>query len=132
MYMLDTNIVSHAVRDAKGVCAGRLSKLSHDEVSLSVIVAAELLYGLAKNPSIRWRASVEMFLVQFRVLPFEPPANVHYAEIRAELSKRGKTVGANDLLIAAHALSLGAILVTDDTSEFSRVPGLAVENWLRQ
>ena len=95
-------------------------------------MSAEVRYGFVKNNAVRLRPALEAILAEYEILPLLHPIDEIYAEIRHATASAGNAVGANDLLIAAHALSLGAILVTDNTSEFSRVPGLALENWLRQ
>ncbi len=129
-YLLDTNIVSDLVRQPRGRVAGRLSREGEHSVCTSVVVAAELRYGAAKSGSPRLVRQVERVLAVMRVLPLEQPADEVYARIRCDLQRRGLPIGPNDLLIAAHALAQGLVLVTGNDREFSRVPGLAVENWL--
>ena len=99
-------------------------------VCISIIVLAELRFGFAKKNSRRLLARLEGMLDEFSVQPWGDPADRRYAGIRAELERSGRLIGSNDLLIAAHALALNCILVTDNEREFSRVPGLRVENWL--
>jgi tRNA(fMet)-specific endonuclease VapC len=130
-YLLDTNIVSDLVRNPQGQAVAHIRRLGESKVSTSIVVAAELRYGAAKKNSSRLTAQLETVLGALEVLPFEAPADEVYGRIRAELEAQGKPIGANDLLIAAHALSLGHTLVTDNTKEFTRVRGLRVENWLR-
>jgi len=96
----------------------------------SIIVAAELRYGCIKLGSERLTRAIEDVLSEIEVLPFEAPADVEYGRIRAELEAAGKPIGSNDLLIAAHAVAAGATVVTANTTEFKRVRGLKVENWL--
>ncbi len=96
-----------------------------------MIVAAELRFGAAKKQSPSLATRVKMVLDAMEILPFEPPADIFYADLRAELERNGRTIGANDLLIAAHALTLGMTLVTNNEREFSRIGSLSVENWLR-
>ncbi len=119
------------VRDASGPIAVRVGLIGQPLICTSVIVAAEVRYGLAKNPSARLAARVEAVLASLTVHDFCRPAEKIYGSLRAALEHRGHTIGANDLLIAAHALALECILVTDNEDEFRRVPGLTVENWLR-
>lgn len=102
-----------------------------NKVFTSVIVAAEIRFGAAKRGSARLSRQAEVILGDMSVRPFDVPADQAYADIRRALEVAGKPIGANDLLIAAHALSLDATLVTDNTREFERVPGLKIENWLR-
>jgi len=129
-YMLDTNIISDLVRNPQGKIAKRIAKAGEDNICTSIIVAAELRYGCAKSGSERLRKAVEELLAEIDVLPFDVPADTEYGGIRAELEAAGKPVGANDLLIAAHACSIGAAIVTANTDEFKRIRGLKVENWL--
>lgn len=135
--LLDTNVVSSLARDPQGPAGQALRRLPPDEVSqvaTSIVVAAELRFGIAKAP----RAAapiiserVEAILSRLPVHALDAPSDRRYAEIRAHLERRGEIIGGNDLLIAAQSLALGAILVTDNVTEFGRVLGLQVENWLR-
>jgi tRNA(fMet)-specific endonuclease VapC len=129
-YMLDTNIIADLVRNPQGKTAKRVAKAGEDNICTSIIVAAELRYGCAKSGSERLLKAVEELLAEIDVLPFDVPADTEYGGIRAELDAAGKPIGANDLLIAAHACSTGATIVTANTDEFKRIRGLKVENWL--
>jgi len=131
-YFLDTNIVSDLVRNPQGRVAERVRKVGEAKICTSMIVAAELRYGAIKKGSRRLRTQLETVLAALEVLPFEVPADAHYGSVRTQLEQVGKSIGAKDLLIAAQALSLGYSLVTDNESEFCRVPGLRLENWLRK
>jgi tRNA(fMet)-specific endonuclease VapC len=95
-----------------------------------LIVACELRYGTQKKGSDALTARVEQLLDTIDVIPLQDDTSVHYAQIRTALESIGRPIGGNDLLIAAHARSLGLIVVTANTKEFARVPGLVVENWL--
>jgi tRNA(fMet)-specific endonuclease VapC len=128
--MLDTNIVSALMRAPNGPAQRRLATFGAEDVCISIIVLAELRFGFEKNPLAKSGRNLDRILGSIQVAPFEPPADEHYARLRAGLQKEGRPIGPNDLWIAAHALSLGLILVTANTREFSRVPGLMVENWL--
>jgi tRNA(fMet)-specific endonuclease VapC len=130
-YLLDTNIVSDLVRNPQGKVADRIFKVGESQVCTSIIVAAELRYGAEKKQSPRLSAQLEAVLGALEILPLEKPADVSYGSIRAQLERAGKPIGANDLLIAAQALTLGCTIVTDNENEFSRVKYLRVENWLR-
>ena len=129
-YMLDTNIVSDLVRDPQGRVFRKVVELDGEALCVSIITAAELRYGCAKKGSPRLLAQVEAILEGLEVIPFEVPADTEYGGLRAELEAEGKTIGPNDLLIGAHALTVGATLVTANEGEFRRIRGLAVENWL--
>ena len=130
-FLLDTNIVSDLVRDPRGRVAGRIAEVGEANICTSIIVAAELRYGAARKASPRLSAQLEAILGAIEVLAFEPPADVAYGALRADLEKRRRPIGANDMLIAAQALALGHTLVTDNTREFERVPELVLDNWLR-
>jgi tRNA(fMet)-specific endonuclease VapC len=129
-YMLDTNIVSDLVRDPQGRVFEKISELGSDALCISIITAAELRYGCAKRGSEKLLRQVEAIMEGLEVLPFDVPADCKYGAIRADLETGGKPIGPNDLLIAAHASALGAVLVTANVDEFCRVAGLQVENWL--
>ena len=129
-YLLDTNIVSALARAPQGGVAARIAALEAGQVVVSLVVAAEIRFGLAKNLASRLRDNLAAILDALDVLPLEAPTDAHYADIRATLERAGTPIGPNDLLIAAHARALGCVLVTDDAREFARVPGLKVENWL--
>ena|ERR1700693_5228790 len=129
-FMLDTNILSDAIRNPKGPASDRMRVLA-DETCTSIIVAAVLRFGVAKSGRRRLVSRVEELLRALEVVAFDSPADVAYGDLRAQLERAGNTIGPNDMLIAAHALSLGLTLVTDNEREFSRVHGLTIENWLR-
>lgn len=129
-YLLDTNIVSDLLRNPHGRVATRLLRHGVENACTSIIVAAELRYGVARVKSRALVPAMERHFEYLTVLSFEPPADVYYGAIRADLERRGELIGPNDLLIAAHTLALDLILVTDNTREFSRVSELKVENWL--
>jgi tRNA(fMet)-specific endonuclease VapC len=128
--MLDTNIVSALLRNPHGPVTRHIVKVGPEAVCASIITAAELRYGCARKGSAKLLANVEAILGSIQVLAFDAPADAEYGRIRAELEAAGKPIGPNDLLISAHAYSLGAVLVTANTGEFARVRGLQVENWL--
>jgi tRNA(fMet)-specific endonuclease VapC len=130
-YLLDTNTVSDLVRNPQGKVADRILKVGETNVCTSIVVAAELRYGAEKKQSLRLTTQVEAILGALEILPLEKPADVSYGSMRAQLERAGKPIGANDLLIAAQALTLGYTVVTDNEKEFSRVKHLNVQNWLR-
>ena len=128
--MLDTNIVSDLVRNPHGPVMRHIVRVGSEAVCVSIITSAELRYGCARKGSAKLLANIEAILGSVQVLAFDIPADTAYGGIRAELEAVGKAIGPNDLLIAAHACSVGAILVTANTGAFSRVRGLQVENWV--
>ncbi|WP_455289889.1 PIN domain-containing protein [Cupriavidus necator] len=131
LYLLDTNILSDAIRNTRGTCAARIGRADPDTLCTSIVVAAEMRFGVAKRGSQELADRVDHALAALRVLPLDGGADRQYGELRADLERRGQPIGANDMFIAAHALALQAVLVTDNTGEFSRVAGLQVENWLK-
>lgn len=130
-FLLDTNVLSETIRDPHGKVARRVIRLGDGAVCTSIMVAAELRYGAARKGAPRLVEQIEKALGKIQVLPLQQPVDRVYAEIRAELESAGVIIGANDMLIASHARMLGYILVTDNEREFSRVPNLQIENWLR-
>jgi tRNA(fMet)-specific endonuclease VapC len=126
-YLLDTNILSDLIRNPQGPAAMRQAAVGADAVCTSVIVAAELRFGAAKRGSPILTAKVEALLDA----TLEPPIDETYAHVRRGLELAGTPISANDLLIGAHAVTVGCILVTGNEREFARVPGLMIENWLR-
>ena len=130
LYLLDTNIVSDLLRNPSGMTARRVAEVGEGHLATSVIVAGELRFGAAKRRSADLSARVEGVLSRLKVIDLAAPADRLYAEARSRLEAAGAPIGANDLWIAAHALALDRILVTANEREFSRVPGLRVENWL--
>ncbi len=129
--MLDTNIVSALARNPHGAVTKRIAAVGPDAVCVSIITAAELRYGCAKKQSPKLSAQVEAILESLDILPLDVPVDVTYGGIRTELEAGGRPISPNDLLIAAHACALGAVLVTANVAEFNRVRDLQVENWLQ-
>jgi tRNA(fMet)-specific endonuclease VapC len=131
-FMLDTDISSYVMKRSNVAVLERLRATAVADVCISVITKAELLYGVELSPRPdRDRAALDAFLLHVETLDFPDSAAVHYAAIRADLKRRGQLIGANDLLIAAHARSLDLVLATNNTAEFSRVTDLRLENWTR-
>jgi tRNA(fMet)-specific endonuclease VapC len=129
-FMLDTDISSYVMKRSSAPVLDRLRETAVAEVCVSVITKAKLLYGVELSPRPgKDRAALEAFLLHVETLEFQDIAADHYAAIRADLKRRGQLIGANDLLIAAHARSLDLVLVTNNTAEFSRVTDLKLENW---
>jgi tRNA(fMet)-specific endonuclease VapC len=129
-YLLDTNIVLDLIRNPSGVVHDCIARVGEETVCVSIVVAAELRFGARKRNSAKLTERVEAILDSIAVLPFEAPVDLHYADIRGILESAGDPIGPNDLLIAAHARTLDLTVVTANFTEFSRVPGLRVENWL--
>ncbi len=129
-YLLDTNILSNAIKHPGGVVARRIADVGEREVLTSIIVAAELRFGAAKMRAPHLTAKVDAVLQTLDVAPFDTPADVIYGALRARLQSARTPIGANDMLIAAHAIALDCTVVTDNVHEFARVDGLRLENWL--
>jgi tRNA(fMet)-specific endonuclease VapC len=130
LYMLDTNIVSDLIKNPQGRVAGKIAEIGERNVVSSIIVAAELRFGAAKRGAPRLTEQVEAIIDALTILPLQVPADTHYGQIRNALEQKGQIIGANDLLIASHALSMECVLVTANVAEFERVEGLVLENWL--
>jgi tRNA(fMet)-specific endonuclease VapC len=130
-YLLDTNILSDLVCNPQGVVAAQITNAGEDTVCTSIIVAAELRYGAIKSNSAKLAERIDMILSVLEILPLETPANNQYASLRHHLTRQGTPIGPNDLLIAAHALANDLTVITANVGEFSRAPGLKVENWLQ-
>jgi tRNA(fMet)-specific endonuclease VapC len=129
-YMLDTDICSYVMKRSPDALLRRLQKVPVSDVCVSVVTKSELLFGVEVSPRRQQdEAALNAFLNYVEVLDFPDNASLHYAQIRAQLKKSGKMIGANDLFIAAHARSLGLTLVTHNTQEFRRVHRLAIEDW---
>jgi tRNA(fMet)-specific endonuclease VapC len=130
-YLLDTNTVSFHVRASSPALQRRLRRVEAAQVALSVVTEMEIRYGLARNPRLRIAGLVEEFLAGITILPLDSSVARAYGRVRAELESAGKAIGPLDLMIGAHALSIGATLVTNNVQEFRRVRGLRVQDWTR-
>ena len=131
-YMLDTDTCSFIMRRSSPPLLRRLRTVPVADVCVSVVTKSELLCGVEVSPRrAQDAAALAAFLPHVQVLDFPDDAAHHYADIRADLKRRGVPIGANDLFIAAHARHLGLTLVTGNTGEFARVAGLVVEDWTR-
>ena len=129
-FMLDTDTCSYIMKRSHPLVLERLRSVPVEDVCMSVITKAELLYGVEISPRhAQDAAALAAFLPYVEVVGLDEEAALHYARIRADLKRRGALIGANDLFIAAHARALGLTLVTNNTEEFELVTGLDVENW---
>ena len=129
-YLLDTNIVIYVLkRRPKEVL--EIFNTNASRMAISSITLSELIYGAEKSPNVdKNLEAIEEFVSHLEVLPYDAKASQHYGQIKASLEKRGEIIGENDIHIAAHAISQGLILVTNNLREFKRVPNLALENWV--
>ena len=130
MILLDTNICIYIINAKPAAVLERFKHYRLGEIGLCSVVAAELAFGVAKSGSARNRQALEMALAPLTILPFDERASWAYGDLRAELERRGTPIGSLDTMIAAHALSLQATLITNNTREFAQVPGLHVDNWV--
>ncbi len=128
-YMLDTDTVSFAMR-GEGQVAAHLLDHQPSEVCISSVTLAELRFGAEARRSQKLHRLIRSFVKDVAVLAFDELAADRFALVAATLARRGEPIGAFDTLMAAHALSLGLTVVTNNTKHFSRVPGLTVENWV--
>ena len=133
LYLLDTDTCVYCLNRAPGFerVLDRLGKLRFGDVLISAITLAELEHGLAKRARPdRNRRLAEQFLLRFEIAPFDDAAARAYGVLRADLERRGRPIGPFDTLIGAHAVSLRAVLVTNNTREFARIGGLRLQNWV--
>jgi len=130
LYMLDTNIISDIVRHPAGQIFKQIKKNGEETICTSIIVAAELRYGIHKKDSSRLTKQVEAILSHIDILALKPPADTHYSKLRVFLEKTGTPIGPNDMLIASHAMALDLTLISANIKEFSRIPNLKLNNWL--
>lgn len=129
-YFLDTNICIYLIKKSPAKVFNKILKLKPGSLCLSSIVLAELQFGVYNSQQIeKNQQALEQFLAPLEILDFPQEACKFYGKVRAHLRKTGKIIGMMDLLIAAHALYLDYPLVTNNKAEFSRVPGLKIENW---
>lgn len=130
-YMLDTNICIGLIRQKPQKLIERLTQCEPGDVGVSSITIAELAHGAYKSNQIKQNLSaLEQFLLPIEVADFDQLASAAYGFVRSYLEKEGKIIGSMDLLIGAHALSLDAVLVTNNVLEFQRIPNLKIEDWM--
>ena len=130
MILLDTNICIYIINAKPPAVLARFQQYRLGNIGLCSVVAAELAFGVAKSGSVRNRQALEMFLAPLTILPFDAAAVWVYGDLRADLERRGTPIDSLDTMIAAHALSQQAMLVTNNTREFVKVPGLQLDNWV--
>lgn len=130
-YLLDTDTCAFILRRTSDALLDKVQSIPLANQAISVVTLAELLYGVQLSTSKKAnRAAVDALTRHVDVIDWSRGSAEHYADIRADLKKRGQLIGGNDLLIAAQARSIGATVVTNNVKEFKRVKGLDVENWL--
>ncbi|MGF1991786.1 MAG: type II toxin-antitoxin system tRNA(fMet)-specific endonuclease VapC [Nostoc sp. ZfuVER08] len=130
-YLLDTNICIYLIKQKPQKVLDKFQTLSISDVGISSITVAELEYGVAKSQQQeKNRTALLQFLLPLEIVEFNQASATIYGSIRSDLENRGLIIGAMDMLIAAHGISLGITLVTNNLREFSRIPGLLLENWV--
>jgi tRNA(fMet)-specific endonuclease VapC len=130
-YMLDTNICIYLINERPANVLERFRRHAIGDIGVSAVTVAELAHGVAKSGSERNRAALEAFLLPLEIASFDDQAAWTFGGIRCALERAGKPIGPYDLQIAAHAVTLGCVLVTNDVREFQRVPDLRIENWVK-
>ena len=131
LYMLDTDTCALILRRSSPALLARIQSVPLAQQTISMVTLAELLYGVQVSTRKKEnRAAVDALVLHLMVMEWSRGAAEHYAEIRADLKKKGQLIGSNDLMIAAHARSLGVTVVTNNVKDFKRVKGLKFENWI--
>lgn len=132
-YILDTNICIYIIKRKPESVFNKFKELTPGEVGISSITLAEMQYGINKSSKPgQNQEALNQFLLPLEILDFNTNAAIEYGRIRSALEKKGTPIGSLDMLIGAHAKSIGAILVTNNVKEFNRVPGLSMENWVKE
>ena len=130
-YLLDTNIASCVIKGNVPAVRRRIVQVPMAQLAISAVTEGELRYGAARRPdAARLRTVVDEFLLRMTILPWDSEAAQHYGQIRAALEREGQPMGNLDTMIGAHALALGAVLVTNDQA-FTRIEALKVEDWTK-
>lgn len=129
-FLLDTSAASYAITKRSPAFDRRLQRVPMEELAVSSVTEGELRYGLARRPSASLQVTVETFLLAVTVFPWDSDAARSYGQLRADLERRGQLLGSLDMMIAAHALSLGLILVSSDAA-FRRIPHLKLQDWTK-
>ena len=130
-YILDTNICIYIIKKKPERVFNRFKELTPGNVGISSITLAEMQYGIDKSSKpAQNQEALDQFLLPLEILDFNANAAIEYGRIRSALEKKGTPIGSFDMLIAAHAKSVGAVLVTNNIKEFDRVSGLLTENWV--
>ncbi|MCU4611459.1 type II toxin-antitoxin system tRNA(fMet)-specific endonuclease VapC [Acinetobacter parvus] len=130
MYLLDTNICIYVINHKPQQVFERFRQYQLGQLAVSSITASELAFGVEKSGSERNKQALKKFLSPLEILPYDEQAVWHYAQLRHDLQSKGQTIGSLDMLIAAHALALDVVLVTNNTKEFERIERLKLENWV--
>ncbi len=131
-YMLDTNICIYLIKKKPQKILQKFKQFELSQLGISSITFSELLYGVYKSSKITQnKLALAQFVAPLEIAPYNDEAADYYGKVRTFIEKQGTPIGSLDMLIAAHALSLGCILVTNNVKEFSRIPSLKIENWAK-
>ena len=130
IYLLDTNICIYIINNKPPHVFEKFKQYQLGQLSISSISASELAFGVEKSGSLRNKNALDKFLAPLDVLSYDENAIWHYAKLRQSLQSKGQMIGSLDMLIAAHALALDTVLVTNNMKEFERIDGLRLENWV--
>jgi len=131
MWMLDTNVCIDAMRHRKAILHRKFAQVGWEQITISAVALSELYYGAARYPNRPdYRHEIDSFITLIYIVPWDIAAADAYGHIRSELERLGTVSGNNDMMIAAHAISRNAVLVTSDTKHFSLIHGLKLENWI--
>ncbi len=132
-YMLDTNICIYIIKQKPAKVIERFKQTDISQIGISSITLSELQYGVSKssNPEQNQMA-LSQFAAPLEIFPYDDGAAQYYGDLRAGLEKQGTPIGSLDMLIAAHAISLNSVLITNNEKEFNRVPNLRIDNWVKR
>ena len=131
-YMFDTNICIYIIKQKPQKVLKRFRKVQVSEIGISSITLSELEYGVMKSTKpVQNRLALAQFTAPIEIAAYDDVAAQHYGIIRAHLERQGTPIGSLDMLIAAHALSLNSVLITNNESEFKRISNLKIENWVK-
>jgi tRNA(fMet)-specific endonuclease VapC len=131
-YMFDTNICIYLIKQQPREVINKFQRITPGEIAISTVTVAEMIYGVEKSQyKEKNKAALQAFLAPLEIVDFDFAAAQQYGVVRAYSENIGKPIGAYDLMIAAHALSLGFVLVTNNEQKFQRIPDLIVENWVK-
>jgi tRNA(fMet)-specific endonuclease VapC len=131
-YMLDTNTCVYIIKRKPPDVIERFKEIEISQIGISAITLSELLYGVFKSSKPKQnQMALAQFVAPLEILPYGDEAAQYYGSLRARLENQGSPIGALDMLIAAHALWLDCILITNNEREFNRIPNLKTDNWVK-
>ena len=132
-FMLDTNTCIYVIKQKPAKVIERFKQTEVSQIGISSITLSELLYGVSKSSKPEQnQIALSQFVAPLEILPYDDEAAQYYGDLRAGMERQGAPIGSLDMLIAAHALSLDCILITNNEKEFTRIPNLKIDNWVIQ